>query len=1140
MKVTKTQLKDTIRNIWKEVVSWISIIVIAGIAALCFIGIRLNGMGLQLNVSRYYEKYNQADVVINSTKLLSDEDVKKIKEVPGVEDVETCWKIDGYIKMDEMINVKVVSLTNNISKVNLISGRLPENNTECVVQEDDAKAMDLELGDTVTITDGKNGVPTFLENNVFTVTGFANHPDLITDNKKAAGGYIMVDKSAFGGDLAGSAVMQALVKVEGAEKNENYFTNDHSDRIDEVVARLEELGAERSPIREEEMQLYMQEKADQLADAEKQLEEGKQKIEDGKKQISDGEKKLKDGKAELEDKRKLLDEGKKKLEAAEAKLAAGKAELVAGKAKLDSAKAQLDSGKAQLDEGKAQLAATYNQIEAEKNNVRNAMKKALGPNADRISWSEGNPNPDIDSSDTKAKYFYVTTNYTMDLSLSFEAQVDDLVRNVPPEKAVEIATALAEPGTEVTPDNAYDILKNALINKYTNYGADYDKLSSATVTWDNAHEQQYLPKLWTYYSKLSEYQAGLAKYEAGKAEYEAGLREYEAGKKEYEEGEKAYTRGLNDYRHGLRELQDAKKKLKEGEEEYADKLEEYNKGKEAYESAVALLEEISACKWIVTTQYVNTDYYAVKTNSAIYLKLSVTLSLFFVIIAAVVIYATVGKIIDEQKKLVGTTKAFGFWNSEISFKYYTYAVTASLAGGITGALLGSLWLQSFGLQRQLAEYNIGDITLSSGTIEIILAILISGLIAAFAVGITVNKMLQQPATDLLRGDMPKGLNGESSGRKKKSLLTALIFRNMRVDMRRVVVMLASVAGCTLLLLLGLTIRFAINNAIDKQYEEVILFDETVTVNEEISDAERKEIEDYLEGQGASFIDAKLISQTFRDYNGDYLSSNLYVGDPSELQTLFKLKDSKGREITLSDEGIYITDKTEERQKKNKENPDNMTLYDSYMNVYEIPIKGVYTSYIDNFFIMSSAQYEEAFGKTPVLNAYLVKLNGADKEVINEHLKTMPGFTNTSDFESKKAHHRSTVKTIDLIIIILVIMAILMSYFIQNNLINMYLNQKKKELSVMRINGFSIGEVTKYMATELVVITAAGILVGDIVGFSITDFMVGLMEAPTCMLVHSPSFLSLLIASLITLLFSVIIITFAVLKIRKLNIRDAMS
>jgi ABC-type antimicrobial peptide transport system permease subunit len=64
-----------------------------------------------------------------------------------------------------------------------------------------------------------------------------------------------------------------------------------------------------------------------------------------------------------------------------------------------------------------------------------------------------------------------------------------------------------------------------------------------------------------------------------------------------------------------------------------------------------------------------------------------------------------------------------------------------------------------------------------------------------------------------------------------------------------------------------------------------------------------------------------------------------------------------------------------------------------------------------------------------------------------------------------------------VVALFIFMAAVMAGVVLMNLTNIYFLQKKQELTIMRINGFTVREVIGYMLRETVVTTLVGIVCG---------------------------------------------------------------
>ncbi|MBR3038658.1 MAG: hypothetical protein IKI52_08145, partial [Clostridia bacterium] len=119
----KTQIKDALRNIWKQKVSFLSIIVIALLGVTTFLGIGYSAAALRNNASTAYNRQNFRDIEVISTRLLTPEDLDCIRALDGVTDVEPVWQTaaNAYIG-DEKQVINIITATERINLVSTVEG----------------------------------------------------------------------------------------------------------------------------------------------------------------------------------------------------------------------------------------------------------------------------------------------------------------------------------------------------------------------------------------------------------------------------------------------------------------------------------------------------------------------------------------------------------------------------------------------------------------------------------------------------------------------------------------------------------------------------------------------------------------------------------------------------------------------------------------------------------------------------------------------------------------------------------------------------------------------------------------------------------------------------------------------------------
>ncbi|MBR4610570.1 MAG: hypothetical protein IKO38_08995, partial [Erysipelotrichaceae bacterium] len=154
----------------------------------------------------------------------------------------------------------------------------------------------------------------------------------------------------------------------------------------------------------------------------------------------------------------------------------------------------------------------------------------------------------------------------------------------------------------------------------------------------------------------------------------------------------------------------------------------------------------------------------------------------------------------------------------------------------------------------------------------------------------------------------------------------------------------------------------------------------------------------------------------------------------------------------------------------------------------------------------------------------------------EAILKLDGVNGIIPSDNDRADFNSFVGLAQAMVMLLTGMAFAMAYFILLNLVNMFINQKKRELTVMRVNGFTVKEVKNYVGKELIVNTAIGILLGLPLGGIMAYRIILLLENINCF-DRSIYYLGGLIAAVVTAIFSFFISQSALRKVKDLKLTD---
>ena len=1130
----KTQIKDALRNIGKQKVSFLSIVVIAMFAVAAYLGINTTASSLSKTANSYYDKSSYRDIELISTLLLTPDDIEALKYKYGISDIEGVMMTSGIIsKGEKRTNADVISLTKRINLPILVEGSLPSKETECVIDKVIADECGLKPGDTVKLSNKFGENAKYLRFTSFEITGIVYHPDHFMLPVQYPGNrYVIVTDNAFDTEQLDGCFMKAEIQVAGV-RNMSRFSRKYKKLINETSSRIKEITDERTAIRSKMVRDAYQSEIDK---AEKDLEKAKADLEKGRTDLDNGWKDYYKGKEELENAQKTIAENEVKLTDGKVQLDAAKVKLEAGEKTLKDSKKTLESAKKELDAAKKELTAGYKQIDAAKEKIRTVLKKSvteyMGANfAKQYDWSKPSSKFDVDDSSLSAEKFKIAKGVTINLKLSMKANIVNLLKQSGLDDASLRLAYLSATGKalEVNEDeDTVNALARIIEKSYNKKNNQYDKLASAARKWDSAHKE-YISGLKKYKDGLEKYNSGLKTFNKNKSDYGTALEKYNTGVTELENGKKEVAENQVKLADGLKELEQGEIDYKTGMWKYKDGVSELGIVKSDFEN-------LDDCRWVVFDGDDLTGIALMENNIKNVSNMGTTFAMVFVVVGALVIYATVGKIIDEQRKLVGTTKALGLYNREIFAKYLVFGVSATVMGVILGAVIGCVLLQNTLLNGYslYQAYGGGVPTFEPG---LTIIVLLSGIaLSSATVWLACSGLMRSTAIKLMQEKAPSSKRRNSKSMQKVSLYNKLILRNMVDDKKRVAVTIACITGSCALLVTGFSMKFSISSAIEKQFSDILRYDQLISYDIGEAPNADTDLSALFDKNGAKYLNLYTKGMMY-EVDDSITPGFVFVSDLDELNAFYSRLDEKtGDPLPADAEGVWINSAIQ--QKTGLKAGDEMILFGSTMDPHKVKVAGVYRLYIGSDLIMSIDSYEKIFGAVPVNNSYLVADGDADPAALISEAKTVKGFDSVTDMKQTKADYIQLTGVLDLMSLILTFIAGFMAYFILLNLVNMYLNQKRKELTVMRINGFTVKEVIGYVSRESFITTGIGIILGLISGSLLAMRMLELIQSSG---VNSPrgiQWLAWLLAAVITILFSVIINSIAMRKIKYLKLSDA--
>ena len=320
--VQKSYRKNILREMKSSISRVVSLFGIVALGVMMLTGLMCIAPDMRTAAQKYYVQQNVFDLRVLSTLGLSQSDINAIAAVDGVDAVQAVkyQDVEGHWTGDEQTTVARLyqlpadpqaDTPENMNRLVLLSGRMPEAAGECVVHVM-GHGSPVELGTRLTLQEETEGV----SGQVFTVVGTVQDPQhFSSDSESSTVGDGQLDCILFvpEGTLTADYYTVCYIKAENAGLYDNY-SDEYQAAVDAVAEKLKAIQSVQCTARREEL---MDTANDKLTEARTEYDSQKAEAE---RQFAEAEAKLADAQAQL-------DAAKAQLEAGEKELAAQKTAL---------------------------------------------------------------------------------------------------------------------------------------------------------------------------------------------------------------------------------------------------------------------------------------------------------------------------------------------------------------------------------------------------------------------------------------------------------------------------------------------------------------------------------------------------------------------------------------------------------------------------------------------------------------------------------------------------------------------------------------------------------------------------------------------------------------------------------------------
>ena len=1089
--------KEVLRSITKSWGRFLAIAVMAALGCGFYAGLRMTGPDMRLAGEQYYDATNLCDVRVVGTLGLTDTEIDQVRAVDGVSGVMPAYAADAISSVDGVQytlryhsldmdaarastcddGLHVQSSDNDyINRPILVSGTWPETDSECLLSADTVWSNDVRIGDTVELIEGTADLDDVFAVKRFTVTGFVRSS------------YYTCSTNT-GSTSLGSGELTSYVYVAPGAFSADYPYTEAFVTVD--GAKDQQWPSDAYQQRVDEVQQRLNDIAGDLSasriaglqeTAQRELDDKRAEFEDQKR---DAEAQLDDAQAQLDDARGQLDDAAAQLSSAAAQLSSSQAQLDAGAQQLADGRAQQESGQQQLDAQRAQAQQSLAQAQAQLDEAQTQYNAAMAQRS----------------------------QLEVQLEQARAAQLADVAAQL------EAAIAQIDAQTAGVPD----------------------QLAAGQAELDAQRAQAQ--------AQLSAAQAQL---DSAQQQLDAAAAQLASGRQQYAAGQQSYEQGVAEYESGLAEYQDGQAQL---DERRADAQAQFADAEAQLASAQADIDAIADkdASVYVLDRTKNLGAESFRSDAGRIDQIAQVFPFMFFLVAALVSLTTMTRMVEEERVLIGTFKALGYSGVRITSKYLIYAVAASGAGAVVGIALLSQFLPWFIMKAYSIMYQVpcAPTPIDPG---------IAAAAAGLGVGITVAATWFAAAATLREG--PASLMLPRAPKAGKRILLERIrplwrrmsfswkvtARNLFRYKRRFFMATVGIAGCTALLLTGLGLQNAINDIIDKQYGEIYHFNTIVRMDPEASQDAKDNLAAVVGGETDAFTwvstgnDIAVAPDTGTEHRVEFVVAQ----DAAALQQFVTMRTRVGQTpLQLDGEGAIISEKL--ARQLGVSVGDTVQLYDEddignlTGQPHDARVAGIMENYVSQYVYVTAQVYRDMMGQEPSFSTVYASLpGGADRDAFSDDTLALDDVKTVTYNDETIDSYRTMLKTVDSVVVVLVVAAALLAFVVLYNLTNINITERSREIATLKVLGFMPREVDAYIFRETMLLSVIGAVVGMLLGVVMEGFVITTAEVDQVMFGRDIHAVSFVIAFALTLLFSLIVAVAMRKKLRRINMVESLK
>lgn len=517
-----------------------------------------------------------------------------------------------------------------------------------------------------------------------------------------------------------------------------------------------------------------------------------------------------------------------------------------------------------------------------------------------------------------------------------------------------------------------------------------------------------------------------------------------------------------------------------------------------------------------------------------------TFPIIFFMVASVIIYIMMGRMVENQRVQIGVLKALGFTNMQVLSYYMCYSALIAITGSLIGSILGTY--MGVGLTKLINQYF--NLPLEGARIygELVLPASILTLFFCLFAGYhsckVVFKIMPSEAMKEKSPDSGKKIIIEKWKIVWENIshLWKIILRNLFRYKRRAILTSLGIIFSSAILLVALSMEDSINFMISQQYGNIQDYDIKVNLSKLVSVEELNKIKSI-----PHVVALEPVLETGVEITNGWRSKDVGFTALIKEPQMYKVEDKNNKTIKLPDSGILISEKLANTLGVETNDRVNIKFFYPGKEKKEVTVKGIVVQYLGLSTYTSMDNLNSLLGEGMVANSAVLKLDNLEFE--NEVKSKLRDMAAVNSVESKTdalnallKNMGATKSSIGVMIILSAILLIAVVY----NIATINIFERQRELATLKVLGFKESEIKKLIFNENYLITIFGIAIGLPMGKFLGASMMSASSTDSYSFPYVIEFRTYILTIVLTIAFTVLTNFILMKKIKSIDMIEVLK